>query len=992
MSFLTRIVSNVREFYSEINAATLTGAIDVIVVEQEDGSLVASPFHVRFGKLGVLKAKEKIVDLEVNGEPVDLQMKLDDTGAAFFVEKVSDSSEVDPLAPELATSPIPEQKKSVVRRERSQLKPANLFPDNVSGTPMIESFPTFPQQVSCEVQTDIIECGVAPLLEENIELDIIKKGKLNKKRRRKKLKHSRNGSKSSMKEVMSGSATGSDIGDMFLMDDVNDADQEEEGDNDECILSSSVPRSFVNSNSFESSLSLNRTEFKRTDSLATQSEDLILENSLIGSRVPLIPKSSSEAEALAALLDHEEDFLIDEEIFRPKSVAAGFHYFSDGELGDTAHSTPRPMTPGGVLSDSEFENNQRRTELEHEVWRWGEVPNTSQTSASLVQNKVEDGDLKDDIKDENLAKEQKGWFRGWVSGSASKAEKSKTEKKEGGIYLEELINDPEKMSHYLNPISSLPEAERLAEDSRGVSLEREEDAESGAGCSVPMSPYSGRGAGRRLLSRNYESDGELQDLPSLISRHLPDLAASLCGGLESKDVTVEAFENCLLTYTEFMGRLREGGESMMTDPRLVIRVHEKYLSWAAASPILLSILLFKQPLPGDLIQELIKDGLDVNLNLSPEEVEQKRAKTSSKSSTWFGWFSGNRPKENSTDKLEEQETHEETPIIEVVDTAESSCQTELNSSSIPIPKFDENSESVKEASNTIIVKDEIELEDEDPESKGRYRKTLRLSSERLAALNLVPGSNEVEFSVTTAFQGTSRCLCHIYKWHHKDKVVISDIDGTITKSDVLGHILPVIGRDWAQSGVARLFSKITNNGYHIMYLSARAIGQASITKDYLQSVKQGDMCLPDGPVFLNPDSLIHAFRREVIDRNPEEFKIRCLKDIQSLFEGKNPFFAGYGNRPNDAFAYAAVGIPVSRIFTINPAGELRHELTQNFQTSYVEQDLMVDQVFPPIGVGFDPEFKIQEFASFGFWREVPLEVDVLDMDHFLNPEEETISK
>ena len=36
-----------QEFYSEINAATLTGAIDVIVVEQEDGGLLSSPFHVR---------------------------------------------------------------------------------------------------------------------------------------------------------------------------------------------------------------------------------------------------------------------------------------------------------------------------------------------------------------------------------------------------------------------------------------------------------------------------------------------------------------------------------------------------------------------------------------------------------------------------------------------------------------------------------------------------------------------------------------------------------------------------------------------------------------------------------------------------------------------------------------------------------------------------------------------------------------------------------
>jgi phosphatidate phosphatase LPIN len=43
--------------------------------------------------------------------------------------------------------------------------------------------------------------------------------------------------------------------------------------------------------------------------------------------------------------------------------------------------------------------------------------------------------------------------------------------------------------------------------------------------------------------------------------------------------------------------------------------------------------------------------------------------------------------------------------------------------------------------------------------------------------------------------------------------------------------------------VAELFTKIRNNGYHIMYLSARAIGQATITKDYLQSVKQARIVL-----------------------------------------------------------------------------------------------------------------------------------------------------
>lgn len=67
--------------------------------------------------------------------------------------------------------------------------------------------------------------------------------------------------------------------------------------------------------------------------------------------------------------------------------------------------------------------------------------------------------------------------------------------------------------------------------------------------------------------------------------------------------------------------------------------------------------------------------------------------------------------------------------------------------------------------------------------------------------------------------------CHIYLWKWDDRVVVSDIDGTITKSDVLGHILPIIGNDWAQSGVAQLFTQIQDNGYKMLYLSARAIGK-----------------------------------------------------------------------------------------------------------------------------------------------------------------------
>uniref|UniRef100_A0A3B5LWJ7 Lipin N-terminal domain-containing protein n=1 Tax=Xiphophorus couchianus TaxID=32473 RepID=A0A3B5LWJ7_9TELE len=99
-----QVFVQVKELYRGLNPATLSGCIDVIVVRQPDGSLQCSPFHVRFGKMGVLRSREKVVDIEINGEPVSLHMKLGENGEAFFVTETEDTLEVVPAY--LATSPI----------------------------------------------------------------------------------------------------------------------------------------------------------------------------------------------------------------------------------------------------------------------------------------------------------------------------------------------------------------------------------------------------------------------------------------------------------------------------------------------------------------------------------------------------------------------------------------------------------------------------------------------------------------------------------------------------------------------------------------------------------------------------------------------------------------------------------------------------------------------------------------------------------------------
>ena len=222
----------------------------------------------------------------------------------------------------------------------------------------------------------------------------------------------------------------------------------------------------------------------------------------------------------------------------------------------------------------------------------------------------------------------------------------------------------------------------------------------------------------------------------------------------------------------------------------------------------------------------------------------------------------------------------------------------------------------------------------------------------------------------------------MYYWRYDVPIVISDIDGTITKSDALGHVLNMIGRDWTHIGVAKLYTDIVANGYHILYLTSRSVGQADTTRAYLNGVTQEGFRLPKGPVIMSPDRTMAALRREVYLRKPEVFKMACLRDISNLFTHKShPFYAGFGNRLTDALSYRSVNIPSTRIFTINSNAEVSLDLLtlNKYKSSYVTMREVVDHFFPPVGLlvtgGGD------EFTDFNYWREAPLEYsDFTDSD------------
>ena len=202
------------------------------------------------------------------------------------------------------------------------------------------------------------------------------------------------------------------------------------------------------------------------------------------------------------------------------------------------------------------------------------------------------------------------------------------------------------------------------------------------------------------------------------------------------------------------------------------------------------------------------------------------------------------------------------------------------------------------------------------------------------------------------------------------------------RSDALGHVLNMIGRDWTHVGVAKLYTDIVANGYNILYLTSRSVGQADTTRTYLSGVSQDGHKLPRGPVIMSPDRTIAALRREIYLRKPEVFKMGCLRDLLHLFgQRRNPFYAGFGNRLTDALSYRSVNIPSTRIFTINSNAEVSLDLLtlNTYKSSYVTMREAVDQFFPPVGLLVTGGG--EDFTDFNYWREDPVEIiDVSDSE------------
>lgn len=195
----------------------------------------------------------------------------------------------------------------------------------------------------------------------------------------------------------------------------------------------------------------------------------------------------------------------------------------------------------------------------------------------------------------------------------------------------------------------------------------------------------------------------------------------------------------------------------------------------------------------------------------------------------------------------------------------------------------------------------------------------------------------------------STLSCALWCWPSNVKIVISDVDGTITRSDVMGQVMPAFGRDWSHTGVVGLYNSIQKNGYHMVYLSSRPIGSSGQTKSYLNDLRQDGEALPPGPLIVSPDRLLTVLAREVYYRRAQEFKIAALRDLKRLFPvSSSPFYAGFGNRPSDVASYGATGVPPGKIFIVDPKSQICSGNGHQLEQDYTSMHKLAHFMFPPI--------------------------------------------
>ncbi|KAG5639717.1 hypothetical protein H0H81_005900 [Sphagnurus paluster] len=1011
-----------------INPSTLTGAIDVIVVQRPtdngDTELVCSPFHVRFGKWQVLRPGEKKVNVSVNGHLIPFNMKIGEAGEAFFVFETDDD-----VPEDLITSPIlqPTRPDEVGPMEgpatgnqdpgaNQELKPdEQVYPESGGEEQADVQEPEFldldaqpsnddnaPKNTNTTPRQSY--SPLPPQLEEEMPSQALPSPPLTPNRQ-----PALNLTPEMAEQDLRVDAALKTVRDTLQVPDVQ---YHHSLYSVVRVFYFNLCRSFRPC-SRRTRLPLNpRPREVGPDGAVVRAPSHEVKSVVITccyQGYTLTASLGSRSPSPVPDLNITQPGSSDDSMM--SSVSFPSRAASEPPRDAEDHTRPQAQASSSKLSLAPLNPVQEYS------WEWGAFPQPSPMKSSFGKGGRIEGTLS----------------RSWTNGKG-KADLSSTDIAEFDEAEEESGHGHEHEHEHGRSRSVPPELEGSPKRDRRVRelVEDHEEHESGKVVAEDEEIVS-FGQGGTLKPSKQDSGRFILQIEDRTVTFELSIVSSLAEGGEDHDGPLSEPEESTGSE-DFRGRRNRHGrlggklfktrdeveaarlfaqgkidfktfledDDIVRDPRLVIRwADDQYITRNDGSPLMNALLIWRDaalqfkaqqppshptsPLSDEESNNVQSPSPPPSSDEQPDEqpdVQEDRLHHRSKSeppekpqgkpssSSWSQWWSRSSRKSNDVEKQDPA-----APVLQTERPALRGTTSAPLGNGAPLPVANKRaskeippSESAPAYPSTPVqapVNATTTAPAPASSERRRYAKTLRLTSDQLKALNLKSGTNTITFSLSTS--GTIACTARIFVWDSTDVVVVSDIDGTITKSDGLGHVFAMIGRDWTHLGVAKLYTDITRNGYKIMYLTSRAIGQADATRDYLKGIKQNDYQLPEGPVIMSPDRLMASLHREVIMRKPEVFKMACLRDIQRLFgeASRNPFYAGFGNRITDAMSYRSVNVPSARIFTIDSSGEVKMELLElaGYKSSYIHMTDLVDQMFPPIHRKWMPEF-----TDFNFWK------------------------
>ncbi|CAA2967544.1 phosphatidate phosphatase PAH1-like isoform X1 [Olea europaea subsp. europaea] len=679
------------------------GAVDIIVVQQQDGTFRSTPWYVRFGKFqGVLKGAEKVVRIEVDGVEGNFHMCLDNSGEAYFVrEVVSDKDE----------------KASEVLKDSDNLEGTNI--DNYSED---NSF----------------------LIQE---------------------------------------ANGFDNGEVEVLDKCvtlgRDRLEMNESDSERVFYEFQDEQS-----SLEGSIELSEYDSSRYDNL--DGEEHVIESHTSNSEVVLV---SVDGRILTAPISSSERNSENLQLSTPQ-----FH-LGPGEGSEEYNTSEVPWTTG-YLSDLDTSTCKATSEHAHKV------DNGSQASEGG------EGNLSNVLESQNASNQGRDFCKGSssenTSNSFERADvfKSCLELHELAVQSMNAIQKDTGSSMQIHEF-----AEDLNEKSPRSPLINDETEEGNLGKSTNqngLSPsYSDypstvslkdlpgevetyekkafdmdlngtdsiptdQKPAENLMDADLEAKGMQGDLQAPVSEdecrqgeHLDShsrasiedmkvgfntgLEISLCGNLlragMGLSAAAEVFDRNCISVEEF----KVSASSIVKNENLIARIQGKYLIWDNAAPIILGLAAYGLNLPVEL-----DNIIPVEQEATEAKVDESGLSSTPSGRTWRLW-----------------------PIpFRRVKTLE---HTGSNSSNEEVFV---DSESVSES----------QLVEPTPTpratSKSPRKQVIRTNvptTDQIASLNLKEGQNMVNFIFSTRVLGSQKVEAHIYLWKWNTRIVISDVDGTITK-------------------------------------------------------------------------------------------------------------------------------------------------------------------------------------------------------------------